>query len=37
MSAMLEHTEDCIWRTTNNISHSLQLGNGKKCECDCHE
>lgn len=31
----MEHTEDCIWRTKNNVRHS-DAGYGE-CECGCHE
>jgi len=35
MSEMIGHTEDCEWRTKNNVLHK-DLGFGK-CECNCHQ
>ena len=35
MSVMLEHSDDCVWRTKNNVDHS-GVKNLEDCECDCH-
>lgn len=32
---MLEHSDDCIWRTKNDVNHS-GVENFVDCECDCH-
>ena len=35
MSMMLEHNDDCVWRTKNNVDHN-GVKNLNDCECDCH-
>ena len=32
----MEHTEDCVWRTKNNVNHFGVKGL-KDCKCGCHE
>ncbi len=29
-----KHTDDCVWRTKNNVKHE-NMGYGE-CRCDCH-
>jgi len=37
MSAMLEHNDDCKWRTIHNVAHSGSTDGMGDCNCDCHD
>lgn len=36
MSMMMEHTDECVWRTNNAVNHS-GVKNFEDCKCGCHE